>query len=67
MVPVSNRTSNWCFELGLDINDDANPDATFSIPDSLTGYVGLYAVNDDQNSIPLCYLEDGTTVQMNAN
>ena len=54
------------FVLGLDVNNDADPDAVFNIPDSLTGFIGLYAVNDvDGNPSLLAHFEDGTAVQLN--
>lgn len=56
------------FELGVDINNDSSPDATFSIPDSLSGFVAVYATNDTSGTPFLfAHLEDGTTVQINAN
>lgn len=56
------------FVLGVDVNDDQVADAEFNIPDSLTGYVGLYAVNDTAGTPFLfAHLEDGATVQINAN
>lgn len=55
------------FVLGVDVNDDANPDVTFNIPDSLTGFVGVYAANDtDGTAFLFAHLEDGTTVRIDA-
>jgi hypothetical protein len=57
--------TNTAFTLGVDIDADATPDAVFEIPDSLTGFVGVYAVND-VNGAPslLAHFEDGTSVQL---
>ena len=53
--------------LGVDVDDDANPDVTFNIPDSLTGFVGVYAANDtDGTAFLFAHLEDGTTVRIDA-
>ena len=53
------------FRLGVDVNDDAVPDAVFEIPDSLTGFVGVYAVNDaDGAPSLLAHFEDGTSAQL---
>ena len=53
------------FVLGVDVDDDANPDVTFNIPDSLTGFVGVYASNDtDGTPFLFAHLEDGTTVRL---
>ena len=53
------------FRLGLDINADAVPDAVFEIPDSLTGFVSVYAVNDaDGAPSLLAHFEDGTSAQI---
>ncbi|MAA79642.1 MAG: hypothetical protein CL916_10315 [Deltaproteobacteria bacterium] len=55
------------FVLGVDVDNDASPDATFNIPDSLTGVVSVYAVNDTAG-VPFLFahLDDGTTVQIDA-
>jgi hypothetical protein len=53
------------FRLGVDINADAVPDAVFDVPDSLTGFVGLYAVNDRSGSPSLlAHFTDGTSAQL---
>lgn len=53
------------FVLGVDVDDDANPDVTFNIPDTLTGFVGVYATNDtDGTPFLFAHLEDGTTVRV---
>jgi len=53
------------FVLGVDVDDDANPDVTFNIPDSLTGFVGVYAANEtDGTPFLFAHLEDGTTVRL---
>ena len=56
------------FVLGVDVDNDATPEATFNIPDSLTGVVSVYAVNDTAG-VPFLFahLDDGTTVQIDAN
>lgn len=55
------------FVLGLDVDADAIPDAVFNLPDSLTGVVGLYAVNDaDGTPSLIAHFEDGTSAQLNA-
>lgn len=54
------------YKLGLDINGDQVVEAAFDIPDTLTGFVGVYAVNDsDGNPSLLAHFEDGTSVQLN--
>ena len=59
--------TGMAFRLGVDINADSVPDAIFDIPDSLEGFVGLYAVNDS-NGAPtlLAHFEDGTSAQLTA-
>ena len=53
------------FRLGVDINADTVPDAVFDIPDSLSGFVGLYAVNDSTGAPSLlAHFEDGTSAQL---
>ena len=53
------------FRLGIDVDADATPDAVFEIPDSLSGFVGVYAVNDVNNSPSLiAHFEDGTSIQL---
>ena len=53
------------FVLGVDVDDDASPDVVFDIPDSLTGFVGVYAANDVAGAPFLfAHLEDGTTVRL---
>ena len=53
------------FVLGVDVDDDATPDVTFNIPDSLTGFVGVYAANEtDGTPFLFAHLEDGTTVRL---
>ena len=55
------------FVLGVDVDDDANPDVTFNVPDSLTGFVGVYAANEtDGTPFLFAHLEDGTTVRLDA-
>jgi hypothetical protein len=58
---------NTAFVLGVDVDDDANPDAVFNIPDNLTGFVGVYAVTDDNGPFLLAHLEDGTTARIDPN
>ena len=56
---------NTAFVLGVDVDDDANPDAVFNIPSTLTGFVGVYAVTDATGAPFLfAHLEDGTTVRI---
>ena len=51
--------------LGADVDDDAVPDVVFNLPDSLSGFVGVYATNDrDGNVFLFAHLEDGTTVRI---
>jgi hypothetical protein len=58
--------SGVAYRLGLDINADQVPDAEFDIPDTLTGLVGVYAINDaDGNPSLLAHFEDGTSAQLN--
>ena len=53
------------FRLGLDIDADAVPDAVFELPDTLTGFVSVYAVNDaDGAPSLLAHFEDGTSAQI---
>ena len=53
------------FRLGVDIDADAVPDAVFEIPDSLSGFVGVYAVNDVNDAPSLiAHFEDGTSIQL---
>lgn len=53
------------FRLGLDVDADAVPDAVFELPDSLAGFVGLYAVNDSAGAPSLlAHFEDGTSAQI---
>ena len=55
------------FVLGVDVDDDATPDVVFNIPDSLTGFVGVYAANEtDGTPFLFAHLEDGTTVRLDA-
>ena len=55
------------FVLGVDVDDDATPDAVFNIPDSLTGFVGVYAANEtDGTPFLFAHLEDGSTVRLDA-
>ena len=42
---VTTELQQVAFVLGVDVND-ATPEATFNIPDTLTGVVSVYAVND---------------------
>ena len=53
------------FVLGVDVDDDANPDVVFNVPDSLTGFVGVYAANEtDGTPFLFAHLEDGATVRL---
>ena len=53
------------FVLGLDVNADENPDAIFDIPDSLSGFVAVYAINDVNGSPSLlAHFEDGTNAEL---
>ena len=55
------------YVLAVDVNADAEPEAFFDIPDSLTGFVGVYAVNDgDGNPWLIAHFEDGTTAPIAA-
>ena len=57
--------SGVAYVLGLDVDADANPDAIFDIPDSLSGFVGVYAINDvNGNPSLLAQFEDGTTAEL---
>ena len=57
--------TGMAFRLGVDINADGDADAIFDIPDSLSGFVGLYAVNDSNGSPSLlAHFEDGTSAQL---
>ena len=46
-------------------NDPSTVEATFTLPDTITGFVGLYAANDtDGNPFLFAHFEDGTTAQI---
>ena len=48
--------------LGLDLNNDANPDYTFAVPDlGADTWVNVYAVLDSTGPFLLAQLADGTT------
>lgn len=53
------------FVLGIDIDADSAPDAVFDVPDSLSGFVTVYAINDvnGQPSL-LVHFEDGTNAEL---
>jgi hypothetical protein len=48
------------FVLGVDIDNNEEADAIFTLPDNLSGFVGLYAVNDT-SGVPhlVAHFEDG--------
>jgi hypothetical protein len=50
------------YRVGVDVNDDATPDVTFSLPNLPGGvFVNLYAVSDAANNVTLrAQLPDGT-------
>lgn len=53
------------FVLGLDVDGDATPDAVFDIPDSLSGFVAVYAINDVSGAPSLlAHFEDGTNAEL---
>ena len=54
------------YVLGFDLdNDPSTVEATFTLPDTITGFVGLYAANDtDGNPFLFAHFEDGTTAQI---
>lgn len=53
------------FVLGIDVDADAQPDAVFDIPDSLSGFVAVYAINDvNGNPSLLAHFEDGTNAEL---
>ena len=57
------------YVLGFDIdNDPLTVEATFTIPDTITGFVGLYAANDtDGSPFLFAHFEDGTTARIDPN
>jgi hypothetical protein len=55
-------------ELGLDLNNDANPDVTFSVPDlGVNTLVNVFAVNDTTGVALYAVYFDGTTARVDAN
>ena len=59
---------NAALELGIDIDNDGTPDSSFDLPDDLSGFVGLYAVNDASGQpFLMVHKESGETHQIFAN
>lgn len=56
------------YRVGFDVNDDASPDVTFSLPELPGGlYVNLFATNDaGGNVFLLAQLPDGTVARVDA-
>lgn len=56
------------YRVGFDVNDDASPDVTFSLPELPAGlYVNLFAVNDTVGNVfLLAQLPDGTVARVDA-
>ncbi len=55
-------------ELGLDLDADANPDVTFSVPELGADIaVNVFAVMDDVGPFLLAQLPDGSTARVDAN
>jgi hypothetical protein len=55
------------YVLGIDVDNDGNPDLTFDVPALAAGTVAnLYAVNDDTGVSIVAQLEDDTTVVLAA-
>jgi hypothetical protein len=61
---------NGALELGIDVDDDAVPDVTFSVPAlGADQMVNVYAVNEDGGApvFLLAHLPDGATARVDAN
>ena len=53
------------YTLGFDVDDDANPDVIFSIPELPAGTIAnVFALSDDSGVFLLGQLADGTTVRL---
>ncbi|QQR90774.1 MAG: DUF4397 domain-containing protein [Myxococcales bacterium] len=56
------------YTLGIDVDDDANPDLVFELPDLAGGSIAnVFAVNDGTDVYLLAQLQDSTVARIDAN
>jgi hypothetical protein len=53
------------YELGVDANDDGEPDLFFTVPDQQTRQLNLFAANDGEEVFLLTQSEDGRMTRVN--